>query len=708
MYKAVLFFLIAAQAAAGAQELAAHRSVGDRPSARDEWLLNGGSPRGEHFSELDQVDRESIAELGLSWSADLPLADGISATPIVADGVIYISGPYSLVFAIDAATGGILWMHDPGVRKAFAEDPHLSWTARSNRGVAVLDGRVVVATADCRLVALDAASGEPLWSAVTCDTGAGYSITDAPRVGEGKVFIGNAGSESGQQNRGYVSAYDVRDGSFLWRFYTVPSPDREQNDTPAMKMAAGTWTGEDWQRFGGGGSAWNEMTYDPDSGYLFFGTAGALPYLHRYRSPEGGDNLFLSSVVAVDAGTGEYVWHYQTVPEDSWEYNATMNIVLADLDIRGETRSVLMIAPKNGFFYVLDRLSGDFISATSYVKVNWASHINEETGRPVADPGGEFWNTPTGTDTELWPNMWGSHSWNPMAYHPDLQLAYIPAIDAPSLMTNLGEGDFKDTIHLVDEVDGKPHSPGKLIAWDPVRQRQRWSVNHVLPFNGGVLATAGGLVFQGDATGAFSAYDAADGRRLWSVETGSAINAAPVTYALQGRQYVLVPIGAGGGAQFVYPELHATATGQGPTRLLAFSLDGDHELPRAAMDERMPTQLDSTATAEILARGKRCTRTTATSVMERMFRRAPAAASRTCASRLSIRTRHGMRSSSTAQGGRVECRAPRSPGKMRKQYGSMFSARQASCGVPTEAIVAVFGFDTVPVTQCSATLLRIR
>ena len=573
-------------------------------AATDNWMLNGGTFRGEHFSALDQINTQSVGDLGLAWTTDLPVADGISATPIVVDGVIYISGPFSIVFAIDSANGEILWRYDPRVRDAFADDPSLSWPARSNRGVAVWDGSVMVAVADCRLIALDAASGELQWSATTCDPKAGYAITDAPRVGGGKVFIGNAGSESGERNRGYVSAYDVDDGALLWRFYTAPGSMPEENDTAAMKMAATTWSGDQWQAFGGGGSAWNEMTYDPESGYLFFGTAGALPYLHRYRSPAGGDNLFLSSVLAVDAETGEYVWHYQTVPQDSWEYNATMNIVLANLEIEGRKRNALMIAPKNGFFYVLDRLTGELISAEKYVSVNWASHINLETGRPVTEPEGEFWNSPVGTTTMLWPNMWGAHSWNPMAWHPRLQLAYIPAIDAPSIVTNLGDGDYSDTMELINEVDGKAHSPGKLIAWDPVVQRERWSVEHPLPFNGGVLATAGNVVFQGDATGNFSAYDAANGGLLWSVATGSAINAAPVSYSVEDTQYVLIPIGAGGGAQFVYPELHAGENAHGPARLLAFTLRGDLEMPVAPPDNRELSALPSTASADIIEHGK--------------------------------------------------------------------------------------------------------
>ncbi|MFQ5983730.1 MAG: PQQ-binding-like beta-propeller repeat protein, partial [Woeseiaceae bacterium] len=372
----------------------------------ENWFLNGGNFHGEHFSPLTQINDGNVKSLGLAWSLDLPAPDGIAATPIVVDGTIYLSGPRSIVFAIDAVSGEMRWTYDPEVHKQYGGRTYLSWGARTNRGVAVWHGKVFIGVADCRLIALDAATGRQIWSQLTCDPERGYTIRDAPRVGGGKLFVGNAGSESRQKNRGYVSAYDADDGKLLWRFFTVPSDDPEENKSPAMKMAAATWSGDAWQRYGGGGSAWNEMTYDPDSNLLFFGTAGALPYLYELRNPDGGDNLFTSSVLAVNADSGEYVWHYQTVPQDSWEYNATMNIVLADLTIEGEPRKVAMIAPKNGFFYVLDRLSGDLISAEKYARVNWATHINPETGRPELDPAGRFWEFPAGTTTAVWPNMW--------------------------------------------------------------------------------------------------------------------------------------------------------------------------------------------------------------------------------------------------------------------------------------------------------------
>ena len=582
-----------------------NKRVLEEAATGENWFLKGGNFRGEHFSPLSQVNDENVANLGLAWAVDLPVPDGISATPIVVDGVVYLSGAFSMVYAIDAEDGHVIWSYDPDVRQAFADDPEMSWPARVNRGVAVWDGMVLATTADCRLIALDAATGEQRWSQLTCDTKLGYAITDSPYVGAGKVFVGNAGSESGEKNRGYVTAYDVQNGEMLWRFYTVPSDKPEENTSPAMKMAAATWSGDALERFGGGGSNWNEMTYDPELNLLFFGTAGSLPYLHKHRSPDGGDNLFASSILAVDADTGEYVWHYQTVPEDSWEYNATMNIILADLMIGGENRMTLLIAPKNGFQYVLDRVTGELLAADKYAKVNWATHINLETGRPVYDPEGEFWNRTGEGTVPIWPNMWGAHSWQPMAWHPGAELLYIPVVDVPSVVTPHEDDSYDDTMDLFTEVDGEPFSPGKLVAFDPVKQVARWTVNHPLPFNGGVLATAGNLVFQGNAQGRFAAYAADTGEEKWSLATGSGITAAPVSYAIDGTQYVLIPIGSGGGIQFVYPQLGAGEESEGPTRLLAFSLDGSSEFPSIERVGRtLPDQPELLASTEMVENGK--------------------------------------------------------------------------------------------------------
>ena len=591
---------LAASVLAGTPPVTQERILAEAPTGQN-WFLNGGNFRGQHFSPLEQINENNVSGLGLDWALELPAPNGIAATPIVVDGVIYLSGPFSIVFAIDAASGKLLWSHDPKAVISNAND----WTARVNRGVAVWEDKVLVTVSDCRLLALDRLTGAEVWSTMTCDPDQGYSITDAPRVGGGKVFVGNAGSESDYKNRGYVSAWDADSGAFAWRFFIVPSDVAEENDTPALKMAAKTWSGDTWKKFGGGGSAWNEMTYDPQSGLLYFGTAGAKPYLHHLRSPGGGDNLFTSSVVAVRADTGEYVWHYQTVPEDSWDYNANMNIVLSDLDIGGTPRKTLMIAPKNGFFYVLDRISGELLSANHYVRVNWASHIDMETGRPVPDPAGMYWKAPPGTTVHLWPNMWGAHGTQPMAFSPAQNLVYIPAVDVPQVITYLGGDESRDTLEVLDEVDGRPHVPGKLIAWDPVSQSERWSVAHDVAFNGGVLATAGELVFQGDANGHFSAYRAASGERLWSVTTGSAIGAAPVTYSLGGRQHVLVAIGAGGAMQFAYPSFNAGKKARGPTRLLSFSLDGKAAVPESSLPEPELPELEAmTASSATVEQGR--------------------------------------------------------------------------------------------------------
>ena len=603
-YSLAILLLLAGTAALAAEKDYEDRVLREAPEGRN-WFLKGGDFSGAHYSPLDEVRAGNVHELGLAWAIDLDAPDGVAATPIVVDGVIYLSAAYSVVFAIDAASGELLWTHDPGVRDRQASDPYVSWPARANRGVAVWDGRVYVTTADCWLVALDARNGNEEWSKQTCNPAEDYAITDSPYVGGGKVFVGNAGSESPRPNRGYVSAYRASDGELLWRFYIVPGADDAENDTPALRMAAKTWSREILAKHGGGGQSWNEMTYDPASDLLFFGTSGAYPYIWSERSPDGGDNLFLSSIVAVDATTGEYAWHYQTVPQDSWDYNATMNIVLADLKIGGRERQTLLVAPKNGFHYTLDRRTGELLAAGKFARTNWATHINMETGRPVLDPAARYWDAPIGEPTLVWPNMWGAHSWNPMAYSPDTRLSYIPVVDIPAEVIMNEEGDFSDNNLLLTEVGGKPHSPGKLVAFDPVAARIRWSVDYPLPYNGGVLATAGNLVFQGNAEGEFVGYAADSGKRLWSVQTGSSIAAAAASYAVRGKQYVVVPIGGGGGLQFYYPEMHATDNAHGPTRLLAFSLTGEAMLPASTRPARkLPAQPRLDASAATLERGR--------------------------------------------------------------------------------------------------------
>ena len=568
----------------------------------ENWFLKGGNFRGEHFSPLNEIRDDNVDQLSLAWAVDLPVPDGTPTTPIVVDGVIYIGGAYSKVIAVDANNGDLLWSYESDVRKSFAQNPRLGWISRANRGVAVWDGSVYVATADCRLVSLNAASGAQQWVKQTCDTEQGYSISDSPYVGGGKVFLGNAGSESSENNRGYVSAYDAKTGEMIWRFYIVPSHVPAENDTAALQMAAKTWSGDTLETVGGGGNSWNEMTYDPVSNQLFFGTSGSARYDYVSRSPDGGDNLFLSSIVAVNADTGEYNWHYQTVDRDSWDFNATMNIILADLSIDGEQRETVLIAPKNGFHYALDRHTGELLTAGKYAKVNWATHINLETGRPNYDPAAEYWNAADGETALFWPNFWGAHSWNPMAYHPELGLSYIPVIDLPTAIDN--EGNAEDVVMLT-EVDGEPHAPGKLVAFDPATQSIRWSVDHALPYNGGLMTTAGNLVFQGNAEGNFVAYAADTGEQLWSLHTGSAINAAPASYAIDDTQFVLIPVGVAGGLQYWYPEMHAGDQAKGPVRLMAFSIGGEGNMPAPGTGyPPLPDQPPLEASAEQIETGE--------------------------------------------------------------------------------------------------------
>jgi quinohemoprotein ethanol dehydrogenase len=604
----LVWVMLCASSLTAAQLLAAQPLVAEKggdenttSTSGSNWALKGGDFNGQHYSPLDQLNAANVDGLGLAWVADLPIPDGVATTPIVIDGIVYLSGAYSIVLALDASSGDILWRYDPKVREAITEQPELAWLARAHRGVAVWDGKVFVTTADCRLIAVDAEKGTHLWTQQTCDNAAGYFITDSPYVGGGKVFVGNGGSESELKNRGYVSAYST-EGDLQWRFYIVPSDKPEENDTAALKMAAKTWSGDTLPKHGGGGHNWNEMTYDPASNLLFFGTSGAYPYRHAERSPLGGDNLFLSSVVAVDADTGRYRWHYQTVDKDSWDYNATMNIVLADLMIKDEERETLLIAPKNGFHYTLDRHTGELLVAGKFAKTNWATDINIETGKPVYDPAGEFWNFPEGQKGYIWPNVWGAHGWNPMAFHPGQALSYIPVIDAPTERSSDRSGEG---IVMLTELDGKPHAPGKLVAMDPINGRIRWSVDRDLPFNGGLLTTGGDLVFQGTASGRFEAFAAGTGERLWSVQTGSAINSTSASYSIDGVQYVIIPIGAGGGLQFQYPQMHSTEASLGPTRLLAFTLGGEEQLAvKSAANRPLPDQPRLDAPADVVAFGE--------------------------------------------------------------------------------------------------------
>ncbi len=550
-----------------------------------DWLSHGRTYDEQRFSPLDMIDTDNVRDLGLAWFADLDTTRGQEATPLVIDARIYVSTAWSKVKAYEGATGELLWAFDPEVPGKTAVKACCDVV---NRGLAAWGTRLYLGTLDGRLIALDRETGKPVWSQVTVDPSLPYTITGAPRVIDGRVIIGNGGAEFGV--RGYVSAYDADDGRMVWRFYTVPDkPGR--NEAAHLKAAEPTWTGE-WWKLGGGGTVWDAMAYDPELDLLYIGVGNGSPWSQAYRSPDGGDNLYLSSIVALEPATGKYVWHYQTTPGDVWDYTATQHIMLADLEIDGATRKVLLQAPKNGFFYVLDRATGELISADNYAPVSWATGIDMESGRPIEVPEAR-WDQ-TGVPTLVTPGPGGAHSWQPMAFDPDSGLVFIPVslaafafiLDADWESTSQGFNTSVDFAAGAMPADPRVRSAimaattGALVAWDPVAQRERWRVAFKGPWNGGVLATGGGLVFQGHAPEAFAAYDAKTGVELWSTNAQTGVIAAPMTYAIDGDQYVAVLAGWGG----VYPLVTGVlAEVAGPvrnvSRLLVFKLGGDATLP---------------------------------------------------------------------------------------------------------------------------------
>jgi quinohemoprotein ethanol dehydrogenase len=593
---------------------------GARIAAADEkpgeWITHGRTYSEQRFSPLDKINASNVGQLGLAWSFDLPENRGIEATPLVADGVMYTTSAWSVVRAFDAKTGKLLWEYDPKVPRSTGAK---ACCDSVNRGVALWGGKVFYGTLDGRLEALDAKTGKLAWSKVTVDQSKPYTITGAPRVVKGKVLIGNGGAELGV--RGYLSAYDAETGEMAWRFYTVPGQkeaDGAASDKAMKDVARKTWNGDEFWKVGGGGTVWDSMAYDPELDLLYIGVGNGSPWNRDIRSPGGGDNLFLSSIVALKPETGEYVWHYQTTPGETWDYTATQHIVLADLTIGGQPRKVLMQAPKNGFFYVLDRTNGKLISAEKYVAgVNWATGVDKVTGRPIEAPGARYEKTLHLSN----PGPLGAHNWHPMAFSPKTGLVYIPAQEIPfpymqpggdkanfkyrPMGWNLGI-DFLVTGLPDDEAQLKAiraSLKGRLVAWDPVTQTEKWSVQHDGPWNGGVLATAGGLVFQGSATGEFAAYDADSGRKLWGFDTQTGVVAPSMTYEIDGEQYVALMAGYGGGFA-VSAGAGVDPRSDGPRRLLVFKLGGTQKLPARPVSEKTPLDLPATpGTPQQIAQG---------------------------------------------------------------------------------------------------------
>ncbi len=552
------------------------------------WLAHGRDYNEQRFSPLKKINKENISQLELEWSFDMDTTRGLEATPIVDNGVMFVTNAWSTVHAIDAKTGKELWFYDPNVPRIWSKKACCDVV---NRGVAVWKGFVFSATLDGRLLKLDAKTGKLIWEINTItNRELDYTITGAPRIANDKIFIGNGGADMGGV-RGYVSAYDTETGKLIWRFYTIPGDPSLPFEHPELEEAAKTWNGE-WWTMGGGGTAWNSIVYDPDFNQLYIGTGNGQPWNIDIRSPGGGDNLYLSSIIALNADTGKMNWYYQTTPEDKWDFTATQDIMLADMDIDGETKKVLMQAPKNGFFYVIDRKDGKLLRAHNYVPVNWSTHINLETGRPIINKDKDYNVKPEW----VLPGSYGGHNWQAMSYDPNLGLVYIPTHEVPAVYVpvkgyyKMQPGTFNTgTSFYVNEAAAKmkgiPPVTGAIKAFNPITGETKWSVPHNHFWNGGTLSTLSGLTFQGNSSGNLVAYDSENGSILWSKEIQTGMIAPPVTYQVDGEQYISILAGDGGAGNSVGDnfgldkEIAAVLYGN-YGRLLSFKLNGKSQLPK--------------------------------------------------------------------------------------------------------------------------------
>lgn len=550
-----------------------------------DWPAYGRTFSESRFSPLSQINDSNVSRLGLAWSLDLDVTNSITA-PVEAGGIIYLAAGYSIVHAVRVADGRLLWRYDPKVPERSGQKLRTGWGIR---GLALWKDRVYVGTQDGRLLALTAGTGKLVWSVQTLDPANGAFISGAPRAFGGKIVIGNAGGDF-SPTRGYVSAYDAETGRQIWRFYVVPgkpgSKDGAASDE-VMEQAARTWTG-DWWKLGGGGNVWNSMTFDPELNRLYLGTGNAGPSNWKIRSPQGGDNLYTASVVAVDADTGRYVWHYQTTPGDAWDYDSATDMTLATLNIQGKQRRVILHAAKNGFFYVIDRNDGRLISAEKLGKVTWAERVDLSTGRPVETPDARYRDK----NVLLWPSFQAVHHWTPQSFSPLTGLVYVPTLEMgfPFGDEGVDKNDWKPK-PLTPEFAG--FTPGNadvatdagksiLKAWDPIAQREVWSIETPGISEGGTLATAGNLVIQGRADGHLHAYSADHGKDLWSFNAGVAVTGVPITYSWNGRQYITITSGPLNGATAAFGSVSARwgwASRGHPRRLLTFTLEGNATLP---------------------------------------------------------------------------------------------------------------------------------
>jgi quinohemoprotein ethanol dehydrogenase len=554
-------------------------SIKANTATSNDWPTIGLDYAETRFSKLNQINADNVKKLGLVWSYPLESSRGVEATPVVVDGIMYQTASWSVVHAIDARTGKQLWTFDPKVDR---EKGYKGCCDVVNRGVALWKGKVFVGAYDGRLFALDAVTGKVVWEKDTVVSKEhSYTITGAPRVFNGKVVIGNGGAEYGA--RGYVTAYDAETGNQAWRWFTVPGDPSKPFEDESMAAAAKTWdpSGKYWIN-GGGGTTWDTITFDPDLNLVYIGTGNGAPWNQKVRSPAGGDNLYLSSIVALNADTGKYAWHYQETPGDHWDYTATQPMILADINIDGAPRKVILHAPKNGFFFVIDRTNGKFISAKNFVDVNWATGY-DANGRPIEVP-----EARSDASYDSIPGPAGAHNWHPMSFNPQTGLVYLPAQGVPINLTPekafthnaVAPGKFASATgwnlgFLLNATPPKNPAFGRLVAWDPVKQKEAWRVEHVAPWNGGTLTTAGNLVFQGTADGRFVAYNATTGEKLWESSTGTGVVAAASTYMLDGKQYVSIAVGWGG---VIGQWIRATELSS-PGTVYTFAIDGNAPLP---------------------------------------------------------------------------------------------------------------------------------
>ena len=573
----------------------------------ENWLTYGGSWLEQRYSTLAQINAKTIAGLAPAWSFDLDTDRGQESTPLVVDGTMFVTSAWSKIYALDAKTGKQRWFFDPHVPGEAGPKPCCDVV---NRGAAVYEGKVLVGTIDGRLIALDATTGRLIWSKLTVDSGKMLSITGAPRAARGKVYIGNGGGEFG--GRGYVSAYDVSTGALVWRFYTIPGdpakpPDGAASDDVLARIARPTWFGP-WTAYRGGGQVWNAIVYDPDFNQLYIATGNGFPHNQKFRSAGQGDNLFIASIVALNADTGHYVWHLQETPGDSWDYDSVQDMILADVKIAGRTRKVLLHAPKNGFFYVVDRQSGKLVSVTPYVPgINWARSIDPASGRPEIDPAAHYANAPfTGH-----PGEGGAHGWQPFAYSPKTRLVYFPASESSTYFVGTPAYDYIDGLDNPGYVHGalpERASAGALgrsylLAWDPVAQRAAWRT--AVSGGGGVLVTGGDLVFQGrnrsGTLGELAAFKADTGEEIWKYPTPNAILQGPITYSMDGEQFIAAASGAGGAAIIAGREpAHVRQVG----RIVAFKLGGGAALPPDPGLAPRPSVPAYRPAAALIAKGK--------------------------------------------------------------------------------------------------------